>query len=76
MSIKPIGVSEMVENTMKLANAYCIQRKKEHIVLTQTLGAGISERINGDQIRVQQGMSVPRCSGMCCQRKLSLNSLS
>ncbi|CAB9512655.1 Sensor protein kinase WalK (Fragment) [Seminavis robusta] len=51
---KPITIRDMMDNTMKLANAYCIQRKKEHLRLLQSIDDGIASQIYGDQFRVQQ----------------------
>ena len=52
----PINVRQMVKATMDLANAYGIQRKKDHIQLSETVDERISDFMLGDQFRVQQGM--------------------
>eukprot|EP00977_Amphora_coffeiformis_P020458 scaffold8271_cov171-Amphora_coffeaeformis.AAC.15 len=49
-----ISVRGMVENTMKLANAFRIQRKKDHIELLESVDASISDWVLGDQFRSQQ----------------------
>jgi len=49
-----IPVRGMVENTMKLANAYRIQRKKDRIELFESVDESISDWILGDQLRLQQ----------------------
>ena len=53
----PISIRTMLENTMKLANAYRIQRKKTEIKLLSEIvdETSVSDRIYGDQFRLQQG---------------------
>ena len=52
-----ISVRGMVDNSMKMANAFRIQRKKDHIELYQSVDASISDWILGDQFRSQQSES-------------------
>jgi PAS domain-containing protein len=52
---KSIPIRNMLDTTMKLANAYRIQRKKDRIELVKSIEEGISDRIYGDQVRLQQG---------------------
>lgn len=54
----PLSIREMMENTMKLANAYQIQRKKTQVRLHSEIveEKAFPDRIYGDQIRLQQGM--------------------
>ena len=52
---RPFSLRSTVENTMKLANAYKLQRRKLQIKLIQNINEGIADRINGDQFRLQQG---------------------
>lgn len=52
---KPISVRELVDNTVKLAKAYRMQKKQNHIEILESVGASISDAMYGDQFRLQQG---------------------
>ena len=52
-----LSIGATVENTMKLANAFRIQRKKDHIELYESVDGSVSNWILGDQFRLQQSES-------------------
>lgn len=52
---RPMSIKDMVDDTIKLANAYRIQRKNDRIKISATVDENIEDRIIGDQFRIQQG---------------------
>lgn len=53
-----ISIHGLLDNTMKLAKAFRIQRKKGHIEISESVDADIAHYILGDQFRVQQGTAM------------------
>ena len=51
---RPFLIKEMVQNTVNLANAYRIQRKKVNIEIIEDLDESVPPGIYGDQFRIQQ----------------------
>ena len=49
------SVRDMMQNTMKLANGFRMQRKKDQIKLSASVDDTIDDLIVGDEFRVQQG---------------------
>lgn len=49
-----VSIRVVVDNTMKLANAFRLQRKKVDIELSDTVDGSISDFVLGDQFRLQQ----------------------
>lgn len=48
----------MMENTMKLANGFRMQRKKDQINLSACVDDTVDDLVVGDEFRVQQGKSM------------------
>lgn len=47
-----------MENTMKLANGFRMQRKKDQINLSACVDDTVDDLVVGDEFRVQQGKSM------------------